>query len=322
MGKTKIKTKQSILTILAIIVVAFSWVEYSDSRTNHYQDENGWAYTYEKAPTQTWEEYWKSIIDCPYETSESAKAEAQWALSTGNANKSMVEVTQLWKAAGKPGYNAEKSNSANTNSNSDNNTKSKTKKTKATITLDESFTGDYVVITKKAVYSTYESSREEIGSVARGTEIKVTGNSSNGFYRFDYTNENGEVIEGYLLYKGKNNIVTKEEYDAAWAETKRVEPTCEKDGYIQYTNSLSELKKEDALKATGHVAGEKITSKKATLFSKGEKTVSCTACGEVLKTEEIDPLVPAYMWGILGGVVAIFIVSGIYFIKSKKKKGN
>ena len=66
------------------------------------------------------------------------------------------------------------------------------------------------------------------------------------------------------------------------------------------------------------MAGEEITSKKATLFSKGEKTVSCTVCGKVLKTEEIDPLVPVYMWGILGGVVAIFIVSGIYFIKSKK----
>lgn len=319
MGKNKLTKadKRTFNIGVRIIIFIISAFFICLNINNHYN--NGWTMTLEKFPDQTWEEYWQSFLDCPYETSEILKAEARWALSTGNADKSLEEVGKAWKAAGMPGYNKEVTNSANANSNSDNNTKSKSKKTKATITLDESFMGDYVVITKKAVYSTYESGREEIGRIARGTEVEVTGNSSNGFYRFNYTNENGETVEGYLLYKGKDNIVTKEEYDAAWAEIKRVEPTCEKDGYIQYTNSLSELKKKDALKATGHVAGEEITSKKATLFSKGEKIISCTACGKVLKKEEIGPLVPAYMWGIFGGVVAIFIISGIYFIKSKKE---
>lgn len=320
MGKKKIKIKESIMSLIAVITVCALLGPFTTKLINNYYNADGtWTMSLEKFSDQTWEEYWQSFLDCPDETSSYIKAMAQWALSTGNANANYASVASKWDAAGKPGYNKETTNSANANSNSDNNTKSKSKKTKATITLDESFKGNYVVITKKAVYSTYESSREEIGSVARGTEIEVTGNSSNGFYRFSYTKEDGSVVDGYLLYKNKDNIVTKEEYDAAWAETKRVEPTCEKDGYVQYTNSLSGLKKKDTLKATGHVAGEEITSKKATLFSKGEKTVSCTVCGKVLKTVEIDPLVPAYMWGILGGVVAIFIISGIYFIKSKKE---
>ena len=319
MGKTKIKIKQSTMSLIAVMTVCILFAVFASNCTNNVYLDGEWYMTREKYTGQTWEAYWRSFLDCPYETSDVVKAQAQWALSTGNADKSAVEVGQLWKAAGKPGYNKEVTNSVSTNSNSDNNTKSKAKKTKAAITLDESFKGDYVVVTKKAVYSTYESVKEEIGSVARGTEVKVTGNSSNGFYRFSYTKEDGSIVDGYLLYKNKNNIVTKEEYDAAWAETKRVEPTCEKDGYVQYTNSLSELKKKDVIKATGHVAGEEITSKKATLFSKGEKTVSCTVCGKVLKSEEIDALIPVYMWGILGGVFAIFIVSGIYFIKSKKE---
>ncbi|MBE5919360.1 MAG: hypothetical protein E7272_05880 [Pseudobutyrivibrio ruminis] len=321
MGKKKIKIKESVMSLIAVITVCALLGPFTKKLVNnHYNAVDGtWTMTREKFSDQTWEDYWKSIIDCPYETSDIAKAEAIWALNSGNANKSKEEVAQLWKAAGKPGYNAEKSNSSVVSANSDNNTEPKTKKTKATITLDESFKGNYVVTTKKAVYSTYQSSREEIGNIARGTEVEVTGNSSNGFYRFSYTKEDGSVVDGYLLYKNKDNIVTKEEYDAAWAETKRVEPTCEKDGYVQYTNSLSELKKKDALKATGHMAGEEITSKKATLFSKGEKIVSCTVCGKVLKSEEIDALIPVYMWCILGGVVAIFIVSGIYFIKSKKE---
>ena len=200
------------------------------------------------------------------------------------------------------------------------NSKLNTSSAKPSITLDESFTGNYVVITKKAVYSTYEYDRKEIDSIPRGTEVSVTGNSSNGFYRFDYTKEDGSIVDGYLLYKNKDNIVPKEEYDEAWEKTGIVEPHCTKDGYIQYFNDLSELNKKEILAATGHVPGEMIVTKEPTIFSEGIQIVSCEKCEQVLEVEYISPLVPPLMWVMLLVVVIIFIISGIVFIRSKNKQ--
>ena len=90
----------------------------------------------------------------------------------------------------------------------------------------------YVVTHKKALYDTYNKGRNEVGSVVKDTEVSVLGQSSNGFYHINYTAEDGTAVDGYLYYEGKDNIVTKEEYDKAWEVTNTKDATCEKDGKV------------------------------------------------------------------------------------------
>ena len=136
----------------------------------------------------------------------------------------------------------------------------------------------------------------------------MTGVSSNGYYRFDYTAEDGTTTTGYLLYEGKDNIVPKEDYEAAWAESNRVEATCEKDGYIEYTNGLSGLKYKDELKATGHVLGDEELTLEPTWTKPGEIVTHCAVCDEVIDSREIPPIVPTWAWWLIGGTVAFCIV--------------
>ena len=167
----------------------------------------------------------------------------------------------------------------------------------------------YIITSKKAVYDDFNKGRNEIGSVSKGTEVVVTGKSSNGYYRFDYTAEDGTTTTGYLLYEGKDNIVPKEDYDAAWSETERVEATCTEDGYIEYTNSYSGLTKKDEIKATGHVLGDEELTKEPTWTRPGEVVTHCANCNEIIETREIEPIVPMWCWYLIGGAVALCILT-------------
>ena len=208
---------------------------------------------------------------------------------------------------GLPATDSNGNNYAGSSNSSTNRTPSKP----ATPTLTE-YDADsqptYVVTSKKAVYDDYNKGRNEIGSVSKGTEVVVTGKSSNGYYRFDYTAEDGTTTTGYLLFEGKDNIVPKEDYDAAWAESSRVEATCTKDGYIEYTNSLSGLKYKDELKATGHVLGDEELTLEPTWTKPGEIVTHCAVCNEVIDSREIPPIVPAWAWWLIGGTVAFCVV--------------
>lgn len=173
---------------------------------------------------------------------------------------------------------------------------------------DASSQPTYVITSKKAVYDDFNTGRSEIGSVAKGTEVVATGASSNGFYRFDYITEDGTTTTGYLLYEGKDNIVPKEDYDAAWSESNRVEATCTEDGYIEYTNSYSGLIKKDELKATGHTLGDEELTKEPTWTKEGEIVTHCAVCNEIIDSRTVPAVVPAWVWWLIGGA-AVFCVT-------------
>ena len=138
---------------------------------------------------------------------------------------------------------------------------------------------------------------------------------------------------------------TKEQIEAAWEETGRVEATCGADGSVSYKNSLTGKTKTEkspatglhtfevtehvgatcvadgheirtcsvcgetqteVIPATGHKEGNPAATKKAGWFSEGELTVCCEVCGEVLLTEVIPQTCPLALWQII--VIAIGIV--------------
>ena len=213
--------------------------------------------------------------------------------------------------------------SSSGNTTASQNNKSSSRPAAPTLTeYDADSQPTYVVTSKKAVYDDFNKGRNEIGSVSKGTEVVVTGKSSNGYYRFDYAAEDGTSTTGYLLFEGKDNIVPKEDYDAAWAESNRVEATCTKDGYIEYTNSLSGLKYKDELKATGHVLGDEELTKEPTWTKPGEIVTHCAVCNEVIDSREIPPIVPAWAWWLIGGTVAfcVVLVTVTIIINSKRRR--
>lgn len=315
------------LITLAIAISALSTIIDTFSKSDTQDDTGGWLSTSELAPGQTWPDFWQARIDNPY-ASERAKSYARWIISNGysNYNADQLRAMGVWQqmeselSGTTQSSNNSNTQSSNTNTATTNNTSSKPESPTSTIrnTLTEGDYGIYVVTSKKAIYSAYTSDKKEIGSLSKGTEVEVTGNTSNGYYQFTYTNEDGETVDAYLLYKNKDNIVDKETYDAAWSETSNVAATCTNDGYIEYTNSLSGLTRREEIKASGHVLGDEELTKEPGLFTKGEIVTHCAVCGEIIETRALDSYLP--IWSL--GVVAILIIGIVSAIIIKKKKIN
>ena len=80
---------------------------------------------------------------------------------------------------------------------------------------------------------------------------------------------------------------SQEEIDAAWAENKRVEPTCTSDGYIEYKNALTEETKTEALPMLEHDYKES-AKVEATCETDGSITYTCILCNEESYTETIE----------------------------------
>lgn len=179
----------------------------------------------------------------------------------------------------------------------------------------------FVITSRKAVYDSFKKGRSEIGSIEKGTEIVVTGVSSNGYYKFSYTKADGSTVDGYTYFKNKNNIVDKATYDASWTPSDRIEPTCIKDGSQKYVNTLSNKTKSEVIPKLGHDKGKWTTTKKATFFTNGKKELKCTRDNAVLKTKTLPSTlkklgVKAY---IALAAIVVLIVSGITLIVVKKK---
>ncbi len=238
-----------------------------------------------------------------YDPNDPASVRAAWARAEGGSSSSGVT-----------------SGSA---SNTTSQATAKPKPVAPTLTeYDASSQPAYVITSKKAVYDDFNTGRSEIGSVSKGTEVVATGASSNGFYRFDYTTEDGTTTTGYLLYEGKDNIVPKEDYDAAWSESNRVEATCTEDGYIEYTNSYSGLIKKDELKATGHTLGDEELTKEPTWTKEGEIVTHCAVCNEIIDSRTVPAIVPAWVWYLAGGtaVLCLAIIAGTVLIVRRNKR--
>lgn len=208
----------------------------------------------------------------------------------------------------------EETTSADTSKSSTDESDKETAKEKTTeetsSDLDESVAGDYVVIIDTNVLDS--ANGEKIDTIAAGTVIAVSG-SANGYYKISYDDKEGYVIEN------ADTIIPKADYDAAWEETDRLEPTCTEDGYIVKTNSYSKLEETTTLSATGHDDGEWETVEKPGLFSKGLKQRLCTIDGAVLEEKEINQLITLPV-GI--GIIATFgaIAGGtVFFVKKRRK---
>ena len=159
--------------------------------------------------------------------------------------------------------------------------------------------------------------------MSKGTEVEVTGSTSNGYYQFTYTNEAGETVDAYLLYKNKDNIVDKETYDAAWSKTSNVEATCTQDGYIEYTNSLSGLTKRDEIKATGHVLGDEELIKEPGLFTNGKIVTHCAKCNEIIETKVLDSYIPVWvLYVIIGAIIILVMLFILRTLKNRKEELN
>ena len=79
---------------------------------------------------------------------------------------------------------------------------------------------------------------------------------------------------------------TKEQIEAAWEETERVEATCGADGSISYKNSLTGKTKTEKIPATGLHTFEVTEHVDATCIADGHETRTCSVCGET-QTEVI-----------------------------------
>ena len=79
---------------------------------------------------------------------------------------------------------------------------------------------------------------------------------------------------------------TKEQIEAAWEETGRVEATCGEDGSVSYKNSLTGKTKSEKIPATGLHTFEVTEHVDATCIADGYETRTCTVCGEI-QTEVI-----------------------------------
>jgi len=79
---------------------------------------------------------------------------------------------------------------------------------------------------------------------------------------------------------------TKEQIEAAWEETGRVEATCGADGSISYKNSLTGKTKTEKIPATGLHTFEVTEHVDPTCIADGHEIRTCTVCGET-QTEVI-----------------------------------
>ncbi len=104
------------------------------------------------------------------------------------------------------------------------------------------------------------------------------------------------ITRGLVEYKCKNcgDSYTKKPYGEhqLYSYPVREEPTCDKDGKEGNLCALCHeyVGKVKTIPATGHIAGEWVVDKKATVYAAGKKTKSCTECGETLKTATIAQL--------------------------------
>ena len=309
MKVTKRKSLIGLIIVLLIVTIFILFINNIRTKSIVYLDEQ---LVWEMGYPEEWIGKWKAAGGQLFDTyEEAAAAQAQYD----------AERAEIANELGITNNSSSSSASSSSSTSSSSSSSSKSSKTvKATKpTLEEGDFGTYVILSKKAVYSNYDSTKEEIGNLYAGDEVDVTGKTSNGYYRFSYITDDNETVDAYLLFKDKDNIIDKETYETGWSETDRVEATCTSEGYIEYTNSYSELTKQKTLDMISHTRGSLEYITEPTLFSTGIAGYKCTVCGEVLEQYEVAALVPMWLWVTLGVVIAGCATCVITVVIKKKK---
>lgn len=228
------------------------------------------------------------------------------------------------------------------------NNKGSEKKSEVTVT---DIAGTYVTKEDAAMYRDTAQS-EEVSTLPLNTYVDITGESSNGLFRFTYEDEE--------VYANKNAFVDQKTYDEAWEETSRTEPTCTAEGSLTRTNSISGATETSPLKMLehqyevsetveptctedgkkvytcaicgdsyeevvdklGHDTGEWVVAAEPGWFHEGTKELRCTRDGAVLNTGVIAQTCPLPLWGvilIIAGVGAAILVIALLIRRAVKK---
>lgn len=118
---------------------------------------------------------------------------------------------------------------------------------------------------------------------------------------------------------GDSYSETVEKAEHNYVETSRTEASCTEDGEVLYVCTECENAYTDTLPATGHTKGDWEVTKEAGIFSKGEKVLKCTVCGEVLETATIPQTSPIPLAAVIAISVATVagIVVGVFFLRKK-----
>lgn len=203
-------------------------------------------------------------------------------------------------------------------------------------TLTEVDPVPYVTVKETTLLDGYDNGKKTGETIASDTDVTINGYSSNGYYRLESGN-----------YVSKSDVVSKEDYDAAWTVLEEIPATCSKNGSVKKNNSLTGKEIEETIdmlehdysivdeaectctekgyttyecklcgdtyteeyEAWGHEAGAPVVTVEPGTFSKGTMTTYCTICGEELSEESIPQTFPIPLWGVI--VIAVVVVSCI-----------
>ncbi len=322
--------KRLLVTLLTVVNIIGGYFIYNlpmhlTAQADVYYPDTGWI-DMGKVDSQTWYEYFVSCYQSGLHSSSSDVYKiGKYCLE--HAEMASWDSNAIAKAARDNGIigsqSAQKSSKSSTEANKGDtsSTKVSDKKTPKTNVMRYDVAVDYIITTPKVVYSSYSDDRIEMGVIEERKILSVKGESTNGFYVTDYEKDDGTIVDGYILFKGKDNIVSKEDYDAAWAQTDIVEATCVIDGYKEYTNSLDGTSYTEPIEATGHSvnANSKYKVVKPGLFKNGKTIVYCDVCGEVAKEEVINSYYESnpVLIIVASVIIGIIMIGGIVLIIRK-----
>jgi DNA-directed RNA polymerase subunit RPC12/RpoP len=131
--------------------------------------------------------------------------------------------------------------------------------------------------------------------------------------------------DGERTYYNKNGDAVKTEKIAAighdYEKTVTKEPTCTDKGVTTYKcKNCGDTYTED-IPALGHQIDKGTVTKKAGMFTAGEKVYKCTRCGKIMKTEVIPSQYSMkVLYAIIAIAVAAVIVAAILVIVIHKKR--
>ena len=104
---------------------------------------------------------------------------------------------------------------------------------------------------------------------------------------------------------------TGHKYDSTVAEA----ATCTTDGTIVYKCEVCDDSYTEVIPASGHKESELTVVKQPGLFTKGEQQITCEYCGEILSSEVIPSILPA--WTLVIPVVIIAAIFILFVIRRK-----
>ena len=170
-----------------------------------------------------------------------------------------------------------------------------------------------------------EEKKTESVKKADTKQIEETTTVDNTPVKNEVTKKPTCTEDGERTYYNKNGDAVKTEKIAAighdYEKTVTKEPTCTDKGVMTYKcKNCGDTYTED-IPALGHQIDKGTVTKKAGMFTAGEKVYKCTRCGKIMKTEVIPSQYSMkVLYAIIAIAVAAVIVAAILVIVIHKKR--